>query len=173
MHPRFKNYLIIFCGPSGAGKTTVANMIANELNKSGPTIHVQTDIIRRMIVNPTHERGENRFVYSVLYYVAKRLLPQGYNVILDGTFLKEDHRKRAIIVAEYYKINYLVIALKADLLTLIERNKGRPLEEYVPENVIARFWSRFQPPLNGIIIDTDLHSPKECVDIILNKLKFI
>jgi len=172
MSQTLKNYLIIFCGPSGVGKTTIANMVANELTKSRPTIHVQTDIIRRMIVNPTHERSESRFVYSVLYYITKRLLPQGYNVILDGTFLKENYRRRAIIVAKYYKVNYLVVALKADLLTLIERNKNRQPEEQVPENTIASFWSRFQTPLNGIIIDTGLHSPKECMEIILNKLKF-
>ncbi|MGQ9782096.1 MAG: AAA family ATPase [Nitrososphaeria archaeon] len=165
-----RNALVIFCGPSGAGKTTVAGLLSRELAKMLPTIHVQTDAIRRMFVNPTYDKSESRLVYSILYDIARRLLPLGCNVVLDGTFLRDSYRERAIAIARYNRKRYLIVALKADLTTLIARNRGRAPGEYVPEKTITRFWMKFQYPLNGTIIDTDEHSPEECVKIILEKL---
>jgi len=170
MEANTKNVLVVFCGPSGVGKTTVARLLSRELAKSLPTIHVQTDIIRRMFVKPSYDKSESRFVYSVLYDIAKKLLPLNYNVILDGTFLKNSYRERAIMIARYYRRHYVIVALKADLITLMDRNRGRMPEEYVPEKTVVGFWVKFQYPLNGIIIDTDECSPRECVKIILQKL---
>jgi predicted kinase len=173
METAAKNVLIVFCGPSGAGKTTVASLLSRELAKILPTIHVQTDVIRRMFVNPSYDKSESRFVYSVLYDITRRLLPLGCNVILDGTFLKDSYRERAIGIARYYRKRYLIVALRADLATLMERNRSRTPEEHVPEKTVAGFWIKFQYPLNGIIIDTDELSPEECVKIILQKLSYV
>jgi predicted kinase len=168
-----KNVLIVFCGPSGVGKTTVARMVSEDLARKIPTIHVQTDVIRKMFVKPTYNKSESHFIYSVLYDIARSLLPQNYNVILDGTFLYNNYRKRAIEIARYFERRYLIVGLKADLITLIERNKNRSPEEHVPEKTVANFWIRFQYPLNGIIIDTDSHSPEECTRIILQRLSYL
>ena len=165
-----KNVLIVFCGPSGVGKTTVARMVSEDLARKIPTIHVQTDIIRKMFINPSYSKSESHAVYSILYNIARKLLPQNYNVILDGTFLDNSYRKRAIGIARYFRKRYLIVGLKADLSTLIERNKSRSPEEHVPEKTVAGFWIRFQYPVNGIIIDTDSHSPEECTRIVLQRL---
>jgi len=168
-----KNVLIIFCGPSGAGKTTVARMVSEDLARDIPTIHVQTDTIRKMFVKPSYSKSESHSVYSILYDVARRLLPQNFNVILDGTFLKDSYRERAIEIARYFRKRYLIVGLKADLTTLIERNKSRSPESYVPDRTVAGFWIRFQYPMNGIIIDTDSHPPEECARLVLQRLSYL
>jgi predicted kinase len=165
-----RNVLIVFCGPSGAGKTTVARIVSEDLMSSFPTIHVQTDLMRKMFVKRSYSRSENYLVYSLLYDIARKFLPRNYNVILDGTFLYNSYRKRAIQIARYFRKRYLIVGLKANLATLIERNKSRSAEEYVPESTVTNFWIRFQHPINGIVIDTKLHSPEECAQIILQKL---
>ena len=173
MESNVDNFLVVFCGPSGVGKTTVAKLLSKELARTHPTIHVQTDTIRRMIVIPSHDKEESRFVYSVLYEIARKLLPFGYDVILDGTFLRNSFRETAIRIAEFYRRNYIVVALNADLTTLIERNKTRSIEDFVPETTIAKFWVKFQYPVNGIIINMDLQSPEGCVNIILERMSDI
>jgi predicted kinase len=173
MEEVYRNVLIVFCGPSGAGKTTIARIVSEDLMRSFPTIHVQTDSIRKMFVKPSYSRSESYFTYTLLYDIARKLLPQNYNVILDGTFLYNSYRKKAIQIARYFKRRYLIVGLKANLATLIERNKSRSSEEYVPESTVANFWIRFQYPLNGIVIDTELHSPEECAQIILQRLSIL
>ena len=168
-----KNVLIVFCGPSGAGKTTIARIVSEDLARNILTIHVQTDTIRKMFVKPSYSKSESHFVYSVLYDIARKLLPQNYNVILDGTFLNNSYRERAINIARYFRKRYLIVGLKANLTTLIERNKSRPSEEYVPDRTVAGFWIKFQYPMNGIIIDTDSHPPEECARIVLQRLSYL
>jgi predicted kinase len=158
--------VVIFCGIPGTGKTTIGKIVAQELER---TVHIQTDIIRSMVTRSTYSGHESGFVYSSAISVARNALRATYDVILDGTFLKQEFREDAVSrVQGLYRI-LLIVHTHCDLTTAYERNTSRSSE--VPLDTFVRMYSNFEPPQSALRIDTGKTSPEGAAEAVLEQLK--
>lgn len=98
--------LIIVCGLPGTGKSFLSRKLAERINAE----YLNTDRIRKKrFPNPTYSEEEKQKVYEEMFSCAGKLLSQGKNVILDGTFFKKKLRQRAYKLAEENKSAYYII----------------------------------------------------------------
>ena len=147
--------LLVFCGIPGSGKTTVARLVADSV---GNSILIQTDGIRAMLARPTFSREESRFVYDACFEVAKSALRNGYLVILDGTFMREDYRSEARkrLRGNYSRADAVWVA--CDLETALRRNARR--EDPVPPEKVRGIFLGFEAPRRAVKVDSSHLSPE-------------
>lgn len=148
--------LVIFCGVPGSGKTTVARMVAERLEK---TILIQTDAVRGMLSRPNFSGEESRFVYEGCMAVAKEALRNGYTVFLDGTFMREDYRNEATEKLGRYSTRIDVVYIECGLATALKRNSARRAS--IPVDRLRSIYERFEVPRRAIRIDSARLSPTE------------
>jgi len=160
--------LVIFCGIPGSGKTTIARLVSASLED---VVHAQTDAIRMMIPHPAYTRKESWLVYSALYAVGREALRSGYDVILDGTFLKEDNRKEAAARLSGLYSSLLYVAVDCDPLTALRRNAGRGGPAVVPEETLVRLAGSFEPPRGAVHVDSRVTAPEAAAGLVLDAIR--
>jgi predicted kinase len=160
-----KARLLIFCGIPGSGKTTIARIVAAAL---GRAVHVQTDALRLMIPAPKYTWAEARFVYESAFLVGRHALKSGYDVILDGTFLREDYRAEAVERLARYCSSADVVCVICDQEVARARNSER--ETTVPEASFDRLVASFERPRRALFVHTDGGTPQEAADYLLRGL---
>jgi hypothetical protein len=158
--------LLVFCGIPGSGKTTVANLVAAELQD---VVHVQTDVVRSMIPGRNYANDESEFVYSACITLASEALMRGYDVILDGTFLREEYRREALRRLRGACDSHLVVFVHCDAMTAYQRNSSRGAN--VPQERFNLMLLRLQEPANSLNVDTGKLSPEEAAKAVLLRLK--
>ncbi len=120
--------LIAIGGLSGSGKSTIAKAIAPHLCQGHGAIVLRTDVTRKRLfgVKPECPLPENAYhpgvsetVHRRLFKDARRALAASQTVILDGTFLRAEHRAMAARLAEQAGVTFNGIWLSAneDLLS--------------------------------------------------------
>jgi hypothetical protein len=141
--------LVLMTGTTGSGKSTVARLLA----KQWEFVHFQTDVIRKRLagLGPLERTGGciregiyspemSARTYREMERLAAGALLKGGSAIMDGTFLKEEHRAHA------------VRAVKAALLgagSSVDALKTVIVECAVPESVqLARLESRYASGLS-------------------------
>jgi len=160
-----KGRLLIFCGIPGSGKTTIARLVAKEL---GSAVHVQTDTIRFMIAVPAYDWPEGRFVYESMFLVGREALKRGYDVILDGTFLKEHYREEALQKLGHHYSLAFVVCVVAEEEVAMERNTLR--EAVVPEESFRRLAASFEMPKKAIVVRSDEMPQESAAKFVLESL---
>ena len=165
MGPTKKGRLIIFCGVPGSGKTTIARLVAAALVSA---VHIQTDTIRSMIPEPVYNWEEARFVYESMFLVGRQALESGYDVVLDGTFLREDYRAEAVRKLAAFYSRCLVVCIECDLEVARARNSQR--EPAVPDDSFERLAASFERPRGAVFVRSDRRTPKESSAYVLRKL---
>jgi predicted kinase len=163
---RAKPSLVVFCGVPGSGKTTIARKLCDKMRGA---VHVQTDVIRGMIVKPNYSGHESSFVYDSCVQVARMALRRGRPVVLDGTFARGAHRARAFRLLEGLYGRNVVVRLVCDLDTANRRNLAR--DSPVPEGRLRGIYASFEEPVGALMIDTEALSPEESVLAIITTLE--
>lgn len=145
--------IILLCGPVGAGKTSIAERLAERLEDA-------------LIISS--ERFKRRVYERMLGEVRRRLGRQRY-LILDATFYKEAYR-RSIKELESKGERILTVLLECPLEICLERNRRR--EKAIPERAVRIIWREFErPETPDIRIDTSIFSVEEAVKTIICRLK--
>lgn len=85
-------WLVMVCGLVGVGKSTIAQQISHNLNAK----YLSTDQTGYLLFGDARRYDETYYarVYGHLMGEAKRALEAGRNVVLDGTFLEMETRRR-------------------------------------------------------------------------------
>ncbi|MEN9201749.1 MAG: AAA family ATPase [Thermostichus sp. DG02_2_bins_29] len=129
--------IILMSGLSGAGKSTVARYLARQLN----AIHIRSDAVRKHLAGiRLRERGGQEIytpemtakTYQRLVQLGTELALEGYTVILDAKFDRQDLRGMAIAQAQAQGIPLRILHCQAPMATLqerLQRRAGRPSRE--------------------------------------------
>jgi cytidylate kinase len=151
--------VLILTGPPGAGKTTVAELIAS--GASGPTVHLVTDLFYRAIRTgfvlpylPEAQR-QNEVVIEAIVATVATYARGGYDVVVDGIigpwFLAPF---RAMAAHDRLALSYVVLRPDAD--TTLSRARGRGGNELKDVEAITGLHSAFEQlaELESHAIDT-------------------
>jgi len=122
--------LLLMCGLSGSGKTTVARQLA----KHQSAIHIRSDAVRKHLGGiPLHQRGSadlytpemHQKTYERLLDLGIKLAKQGYTVILDAKYDRQPFRDAAIVAAENHALPLHIIHCQAPVEILRARLQHR------------------------------------------------
>jgi aminoglycoside phosphotransferase family enzyme/predicted kinase len=122
--------LILMSGLSGSGKSTTARYLARQLG----AIHLRSDAVRKHLAGiPLLERGGDDLytdvmtqkTYARLLALGTILANQGFSVILDAKYDRQQLRQEAIAQAEKSQIPLKIIHCTAPLAVLQERLVNR------------------------------------------------
>jgi len=125
---------IMMCGLPASGKSTVAKLISQF---KGYTI-LNTDMVRlnlykkEEIFDPqkASDLKKRYMVYEVMFETAKKLILEGQRVILDGTFVKQELRVKAVETLGSFLPNFYLIHTICDETTTLKRIYERQNKEY-------------------------------------------
>jgi len=125
---------IMMCGLPASGKSTVAKLISQA---KGHTI-LNTDMIRLRIYDKEEifdsqkasDLRRRYMVYDVMFKTAKELIMKGERVILDGTFVRQELRVKAVEILGTLLPNFYLIQTICGESTILKRIHNRQNKEY-------------------------------------------
>jgi hypothetical protein len=135
--------LVVVCGLPGVGKTTVAEHASERLDGT----LLRTDVVRKeLFPDPEYTDAEAAAVYDELFARASEELARGGAVVLDGTFHTEDHRERALSVADETDVECRVLRVRGPQDTVEDRIAERETDASDADVRVHRLYrDRFEP----------------------------
>jgi adenylylsulfate kinase len=124
-----------FTGLPGSGKTTVARAAQKYLEGKGIRVKVlELDEIRKVLTpHPKYTEQERSVVYAALTYMAKLLVDEGVNVIIDATGNLRTYRDNAhILISDFGEIY-----IKCPLEVCMARESGRKAQ-FAPAGIYKK-----------------------------------
>jgi adenylylsulfate kinase len=129
-------FAVWLTGLPGAGKSVIAEALQKQLCENDIESKIlQTDELRRYITpEPKYTDEERQMVYNVFSYIAKLLVENGINVIMDATGNLRKYRALAKEIIPYYYEIYL----KCPLEIAMKREMKRANTKGAPENIYKK-----------------------------------
>jgi adenylyl-sulfate kinase len=167
-------FVVWFTGLSGAGKTTVANIVEAELEQRGHVVdHLDGDIVRTHLSKGLGFSKEDRDAnIARIGWVASRLARAGAAVIVSAISPYEEARRHARALVEA-TAPFVEVYVATPLEECARRDpKGLYAAAFAGE--IAEFTgvsAPYEPPSNPeVTIDTTGVSPSESAQVVLDRL---
>lgn len=126
--------LIAVGGLSGTGKSTLARNLAPFIAPLPGAIVLRSDVFRKRHFGVTdidklpaeaYRPEVARFIYKQLAERAERVLSQGYSVIIDAVFARENERSDSAALAAKCNVPFFGLFLTADVGTRMKRVDNR------------------------------------------------
>ncbi|MBD3214428.1 MAG: adenylyl-sulfate kinase [Candidatus Lokiarchaeota archaeon] len=165
-------FAVWLTGLPGAGKSVIAEALQHQLGQNGiETQILKTDELRSYITpEPKYTDKERQLVYNAFSYMAKLLVENGINVIMDAT---GNLRKYRALAKEIIP-NYNEVYLKCPLEVAMKREMKRADTKGAPQNIYKKalegkadnvpgIQAEYEEPSEPMLtIRTDKHSIEEC-----------
>lgn len=133
--------LTLTCGLPRSGKSTyIKKHIKND-------VIVCPDRIRKLIFGHQFHKEAEDFVWAYAKGMAKLILEQGKNVLIDATNINLYSREQWYRIAKDYNAKIRVIWIKTSLKECIKRNAKSPEGERLPEDMLIRMAQAFENPV--------------------------
>lgn len=139
---KWKNLqVILICGNYNSGKSMLANTHFKEWKR------INRNEIRRFIRKMTSHGEEwkaadyspemEHLVKHIEINMFRYYLEKGEKVVIDSTSISKKNRERYLAEIKRFKCSCGCIFMDLPISTLIQRNRRRPPEEQVPEQVLS------------------------------------
>jgi adenylylsulfate kinase len=168
-------FVLWFTGLSGAGKTTIANIVEPELERRGFVVdHLDGDIVRTHLSKGLGFSKEDRDTnIARIGWVASRLTRHGAAVIAAAISPYEETRRKArTLVEEWGPFVEVYIAASVEECA---RRDVKGLYEKAFRGEITGFTGvddPYEPPTDpDLVVQTEEHEPEESARIIVAKLE--
>lgn len=134
-------FLAITHGVSASGKSHVAMRLVEALG----VLRLRSDIERKRLHGEQPERSDgigtgiysaqaSEATYDRLHQLAEKALNAGFSVVIDATYLKQQHRQAAWQIAEATGVPFLIIDCHAPDAVIEEWLRQRQLENRDPSD---------------------------------------
>ena len=143
------NYLIMFCGIPGSGKSTEARRMTGSLTARGLTVeHISRDELRfSMISDESEYFSKEKEVFSKFVEKMNNSLNKNDCTIIDATHISKVSRAKILRRVENPANVRLLVLYFTTLIDICTRqNDLRTGKERVPHEVIERMAKQFEDP---------------------------
>lgn len=143
------NYLIMFCGIPGSGKSTEAHRMAGSLTARGITVeYISRDELRfSMISDESEYFSKEKEVFSKFVEKMNNSLNKNDCTIIDATHISEASRAKILRrVEDPANVRLLVLYLTTPIDVCKQQNGLRTGREQVPQEAIEKMAEGFEEP---------------------------
>jgi adenylate kinase family enzyme len=164
--------LIIFSGPPGSGKSTIAKLLASKFDKS---VNFSIDTVRYFVKagnfapwdTSTEAKKQHRLNDKIANQIIKEYLNNQYIVIVDGIYNDKD-----LVAFRKQFQDVFGFMLLPSLKVTLHRDSKRPKDQRIPHRVkILHKHFSSKPSKLFKTIDSSNSSPKETLKIILKEIQ--
>jgi aminoglycoside phosphotransferase family enzyme/predicted kinase len=122
--------LVAIGGLSGTGKSVLAHWLAGIIEPPPGAVIVRSDVVRKRLFDVSeatalpeqaYQADISTLVYEALYDAARRIVAQGFSVVIDASFMQEAQRTALVRLARNHKMRFVGLFLTADLQTRLAR----------------------------------------------------
>lgn len=158
-------------GLPSSGKSTIANGVAKRLKTKGVNVEIlESDELRRILTpKPAYSEEERDWFYNVIVYIAKLLVKNGINVIIDATGNKRAYRDNA----RRQLSKFIEVYVKCPLDVCMKRDVKGLYRKVMEGSVktLPGIQTIYEEPLKPeVIVETDKLSIDESIELVVNKL---
>lgn len=143
------NYLIMFCGIPGSGKSTEARRMAESLATRGITVeYISRNELRfSMISDESEYFSKEKEVFSKFVEKMNNSLNKNDCTIIDATHISKASRAKILRrVKDLDNVRLLVLYLTTPIDVCMRQNDLRTGRERVPHEVIEKMAKQFEDP---------------------------